>query len=383
MGQTVPDLEAVDSIYSAYPSLQRNLSRRAGKPMSSMAGGSETTAGLGTLAGIAGAVGGPAAAGIAKAAGATALAPLIKRGIGAATNQVMGRSAAWIDKLLQGLAKTKGINPVLAARVVGNRELGGSNANIMDLISGPRMPEEQPQDVSAPQDTVKPVPIPPATGQPGPEASQPIQNAPSQPPAPSPIDLQNKANSDFIGDTQNASGHAFAPKLLEQRLQMMYELHQRRLQGFAEPYEQFVQAVKQGTDNFNPDNPATWQGLVDDPAQAEKLYKAHMAMKKLDGPKVISNALNHYTDNLVNSGIGGAGRLSSSERMAHDADNEKLISALKGMGVGDTKEIDTRLKQIMWDKNKNPEQKKQAVIDMIVNEGGVDLPKLMQMGLWK
>ena len=74
---------------------------------------------------------------------------------------------------------------------------------------------------------------------------------------------------------------------------------------------------------------------------------------------------------------------SSSDRMAHDADNEKLISALKGMGVGDTKEIDTRLKQIMWDKGKNPEQKKQAVIEMIVNEGGVDLPKLMQMGLWK
>jgi hypothetical protein len=328
----------------------------------------------------------------------TVVGSMANKGLARLANRMGGKTAGFIKGLSSATATIPGGAGELigskAAQMIGTGQLNGVAPAIGGIVS-PRMPTvpsdtpvgtEPPQNAPVEQGspTVNPIPISPVTGQPqGPSGAQPIPNATAQPPEPSPIDLQQKANSDFIGETQNASGHAFAPKLLEQRLQMMYELHQRRLQGFAEPYEQFVQAVKQGTDNFNPENPATWQGLVDDPAQAEKLYKAHMALKKMDGPNVISNALNHYTDNLFNSGIGGAGRLSSSDRMAHDADNEKLISALKGMGVGDTKEIDTRLKQIMWDKSKNSEQKKQAVLDMIVNEGGVDLTKLMQMGLWK
>jgi hypothetical protein len=46
------------------------------------------------------------------------------------------------------------------------------------------------------------------------------------------------------------------------------------------------------------------------------------------------------------------------------------------------KEIDNRLRQIAWSKGRTPEQKKQAVIDMIVKEGGVDVPLLVKMGLW-
>ena len=374
----VPDLLTLKSTYPAIQSIKKVQAREEPGIPTNFAKGSDTFARAATDAVLGGTLG---------PAGAVA-----SHFIGPIIAKVAGKGLERGTGMLAGALKNASKLPQ-AAIGRGAAMLGGTG--LPEMLSGPRMPtgpSDTPVGTEPPQNalmyqgspTVNPIPVPPATGQPqGPGGAQPIPNAPAQPPAPTPADLQNKASEDFLGDTQNASGHAFSPKLLEQRLQMMYELHQRRLQGFAEPYEQFVQSVKAGTDNFNPDNPATWQGLVDNQAQAEKLYKAHMALKKMDGPNVISNALNHYTDNLFNSGIGGSGRLSSSDRMAHDADNEKLISALKGMGVGDTKEIDTRLKQIMWDKGKNPEQKKQAVIEMIVNEGGVDLPKLMQMGLWK
>lgn len=145
-GQSVPDLESLDQIYSAYPSLQRTLARRAGKPMASMAGGSETTAGLGSLAGIAGMVGGPAAAGVAKVAGATALAPLMKRAVGYGTNQIMGRSAAAIDKALQTLSKSKSMNlPGLTARTLG--EATEATPQAMQALTG--QPPQEPQQTQA------------------------------------------------------------------------------------------------------------------------------------------------------------------------------------------------------------------------------------------
>lgn len=148
-GQDVPDLDLVDHLYGGYKSLQRNLARRMGKPTQSMVGGSESTAGIGTGAALAGMMGGTPAAAITKVAGMTALAPLIKRGMGVVTNEVLGRSAAAFDMLGQNIAKMGGANslPGIAARAIGSAtNVGG--ATIPDAASAPR-PGENPQAIIA------------------------------------------------------------------------------------------------------------------------------------------------------------------------------------------------------------------------------------------
>ena len=193
MGKDVPNLEALDQIYSAYPSLQKNLARRAGKPMGSLAG-SESTAGIGSAAAMAGALG-PAGPAIAKVIGSTAMAPLLKRGVSAATNQVMGRSAEWMDNILQKLSKMDPTGETGAAtRLIGAAlNTPGGVQGIGDIVSGPTNPTGDTMGGPSPEQAQAPTPASPA-----PAGAAPIPNAPMGQPAPTPvISPQDQAQQDF------------------------------------------------------------------------------------------------------------------------------------------------------------------------------------------
>jgi hypothetical protein len=371
-GQAVPDLESLDHIYSAYPSLQQSLARRAGKPMGSMAGGSESTAGLASMSGIGGMIGGPAGAVASKVLGATAMAPLLKRGVGYATNQVMGRTAAGLDKLLSNASGAVGnapsaVSPIIGGMVTGNGENGGLLSSIdgPTMASGPAMGQAAPPE-QAPAGAPSTIPM------------QPIPNAPAQPPQPTPAQAMSNANDAMVhaaDPARNVPG--FNPTAMQERLQEWYQIHTRRM-GNDLSFDDFTNQLKQATGGFSADNPLTYKIMVDDPSEAERIFKAHMTMKKLDGVH-LEDALNYYTHPLHR--IGGT-RFSSDVGRTEDMAHTQLVDALHGMGLGDSKEIEGRLKKIAWDPKMKDKDKLSAVTDWIANQGGIPIQQLMDLGLW-
>jgi hypothetical protein len=359
-----PDMEQIDQIYGAFPSLQSELSRRIGKPMGSMAGGSESTAGLSTAAAMA--LGGPAGAAAMKVIGATALAPLIKRGVGAVTNQVMGRSASGLDTFFQTLAKTGGSD------VAGNvARVAGEGGQVAQLPNASALPPAA--------STLGPAPVEPAAMPPG---AQPIPNAPAggAPPVAvtnttPPLSSQEQAQSSFSQPTP-VKPNTFNDKAIESRMEIMYRRYVQKF-GPVVPFDQFKQEITTSTNGFDPMDPNTWKGMFDSPATAEKMYKGYMSLQQMNGANV-EDVLNHYTRAIVR---GGAGFLTSYDRgRREDEANSRAVSALAGATGRPTKEIDDRLKLIAFDRSKTPAQRMQAVADMFI-EGGVDVPILHDLGL--
>ena len=149
-----------------------------------------------------------------------------------------------------------------------------------------------------------------------------------------------------------------------------------RQYGQALTRDQYKQAFINTTHGMDPTLPDTWKAMFDDPATSEKMFNGYMNLQKIQDVDPAS-ALNHYT-RMFQLGK----RLAPAEQAKETEDNAKLVQALSDMTKQPAKDIDRRLQAIAWDKGKTPKQRKQAVIDMIEKEGGVNVPLLVQMGLW-
>jgi hypothetical protein len=287
-------------------------------------------------------------------------------------NKIGGRVAGGLSDLLTPAMIQTASNSAQAiapqiSRIVGELPTPTGQGNI---LQGPTM-QPAPAFGQAPQP-----PQQPDGSQPTTVPMMPIPNAPAQPPAPTPIDNMNKAQDSFVNPTaQKAPG--FDPNLLNQRLDEWYEVHNRKFADGMSPQD-FASQLSQATNGFSPDNPLTYKIMVDDPAEADRLFKAHQTMKKLDGVH-LEDALNYYTHPLAR--VGGT-RWGTDEGRAQDMAHTQLVSALHGMGLGDSKEIEARLKKIAWDPKMKDDDKRSAVTDWIANEGGVPIKELVDLGLW-
>ena len=162
---------------------------------------------------------------------------------------------------------------------------------------------------------------------------------------------------------------------MEARIDEKYSRYVRQY-GQAISRDEYKQAFLNATHGMDPTLPDTWKAMFDDPTTSEKMYNGYMNLQKISDVDP-GAALNHYT-RMFQLGQ----RLAPAQQFKETEDNAKLVQALSDMTKQPVKDIDNRLRQIAWDKGKTPEQRKQAVVDMIVKEGGVNIPLLMQMGLW-
>jgi hypothetical protein len=339
--------------------------------------GSQTAARLAAgaiLTGAGGSALGPA--GLAVGLGGmanTALAGGINKGLGKAATRLYPHLA---DVTGQGLANLAGPAGEMAAKLGGE----GQAQNVAGALgAGNTIPVSTSPMGTAPQQ-VQPVPVPPPvnnvpTGA-QPNAQAPVQNAaaPSHPPVnmPSP---QEQANDKFVNPEPTAQTSAWKESELDSRLQYKYSQYVRQY-GQNISFDQYKAGAAKATNNFDPMLESTWKGMIDDPATATKMYNGYMGLQKMKGVQV-ENALNHYL-----TIFSGAGKYSLVDHRKDIEDNAKLVNALSDMTKQPAKDIDARLRQIAYNKSMNSEQKKSAVTDMIVNEGGVDVPWLIQHGLW-
>jgi hypothetical protein len=224
--------------------------------------------------------------------------------------------------------------------------------------------------------------IPNAPIQGAPPGAQPIQNAPGPvapvpiPNAPPQLSPQEQAQIQFQQAGQAQPGvPAFNSKEIQARLDEKYTRYVRQY-GEATSRQDYEAAARRTTQGFDPMLPNTWKAMFDDPATSEKLYKGYLNLQKIADVDPAS-ALNHYT-RFFHVGP----RLSGPEQKKEEEDNVRLVQALADMTGQPAKTIDGRLKQIAWDKQKTPAERQQMVLDMIVKEGGVDIPLLTRMGLW-
>lgn len=308
---------------------------------------------------------------------------VINKGLGKLATRIVPHLGAMTG---EGVANIAGNIPGIAAREIGASETSGPG--IMDLVNGPTMPTGTTMGGGGiqPPQQIAPVPIPPPGAQPIPNASIPPAGPAGVPPGAQPIPLTApQLSPQEQGQIQfNQAGKsvpqpiAFNDATINDRLQQKYIRHIRQY-GQDISFEQFANEVRQGTNNFNPDNFATWQGMFDSPQEAERLFKAHMNLKKIENVD-LGDALNHYTRPYLKR-LGGV-RFEAEQKRKEDEDNVQLIQALSGMGLGQPKEIDNRLKQIAWDRSKTPEERQHQVMQMIIKEGGVDVPSLIDLGLW-
>jgi hypothetical protein len=219
-----------------------------------------------------------------------------------------------------------------------------------------------------------------------PPGSVPIQNAPG-PIAPVPIpnaapqlSPQERAQIQFIQAGQpQPRMPAFNEKHIQDQLDQMYSLYARQYGSSAYSRQDFENSVRNATNNFDPNLPGTWNGMFRDPATAEKLYKGYMGLQKMASVNY-DWALNHYTRPFFEKS--GQYLLGGEQQRTEDQDNAKLVNALAEMTGRTMKEIDSRLKQMAWDPAITHAGREKAITDMIIKEGGVDVPLFKQMGLW-
>jgi hypothetical protein len=201
--------------------------------------------------------------------------------------------------------------------------------------------------------------------------------APQGPPPPSPVE---QAQTQFTQNTnqQPAKIGKWDAATIDNRIQTMYSRFVRQY-GQAISPNQFKQDVLQSTDNLNPMNPGTWKGMYDDAATAEKMYKDYMSLQKLplDEPAFIPNALNFYSPHLFAPSAKSLDVNKQNEAAAHTT----LVQSLADITKRTTKEVEERLMEISRNRGMSPEKKKEAVVDMIVQQGGIDWNTFHKMGL--
>jgi hypothetical protein len=222
---------------------------------------------------------------------------------------------------------------------------------------------------------------PPQSAQ-APPGAVSIQNAPGPvalvpiPPAAPQLTPQEQAQINFkqAGQPQPAAP-SFNDKEIQGRLDEKYSRYVRQY-GESISRKDYETAARRTTQDFDPSLPNTWKAMFDDPTTSDKLYKGYMNLQKIAEVDP-GSALNHYT-RFFHTGP----RISSEAQKQEDQDNAKLVSALSDMTGQSAKMIDARLKQIAWDKGKTPQERQQEILDMIVKEGGVDVPLFSKLGLW-
>jgi len=320
-------------------------------------------------------------------------AGLINKGLGKLATRIVPHLGAMTGA---GMATAAGALPGETARLSGLNPVDISN--IAGPV-GPSMPAGStlsPQAQPAPAAPVAPVPppapmpvipqgAPPQSAQ-MPPGSVPIQNAPG-PIAPVPIpnaapqlSPQERAQIQFIQAGQpQPRMPAFNEKHIQDQLDQMYSLYARQYGSSAYSRQDFENSVRNATNNFDPNLPGTWNGMFRDPATAEKLYKGYMGLQKMASVNY-DWALNHYTRPFFEKS--GQYLLGGEQQRTEDQDNAKLVNALAEMTGRTMKEIDSRLKQMAWDPAITHAGREKAITDMIIKEGGVDVPLFKQMGLW-
>ncbi len=330
-GQEVPDLDLLDQLYGGYKSLQRNLARRAGKPMQSMAGGSETTAGTTAAAALSGLIGGPPGAVATKVLGATALAPLLKRGVGMVTNEVMGRTAEGLDNFLQTMENAGGNVDLsgLTARTIGAAENAGVNqpqSSIPGIPQQGAMPQG-PQTAIAPGINT-PLSRLAAGGSVFPQMQQPQ----------SPLD-----------ENTMATGRAINDKEQELTTQQVKDAQQTTLSAFDDSirkkvfsdwstwqnpfkgdFDSFYAEVYNETNGFDPKNANTARVIAgSDFANYQKTYQAALEMQSLG--KDLTRALSYIPYNGPGGGI-----YKAIDPEGH-SDHERLVNTLWTAMTGESK----------------------------------------------
>jgi hypothetical protein len=388
-GGKIPDLHLLKATTPAVKSLSKAGSREAGNIPGHFAGGSDTFARAALQWGPSALAGGAAAPGaigdmisnpenipadIGKIAAASVLGRMLSRGAGRLGELGAGAAAG----------------AVRGAGEVPNAALGrllGQSGELMAPQQGGAMPTggtlgSSPPDQVIPQNQMAPQgpqPIQPQMGN-APSGAQPIPNAPAGPPPVEPIQNapagpspQEIAQADFqqAGHPPQKIGKWSEP-FVEARIQEKWRRYQRQYGEV--PYEEYKAGALRATQDLDPSLPATWQAMFDDKETGTKLYNGYMNLQKLTGVDP-GAALNfYYPTRMLTASL--------EDRRKQDIDNAKLVQALSDMTKQPVKEINHRLSLIAWKKSMNGEQKKQAVLDMIVNEGGIDVPLLVKMGLW-
>jgi hypothetical protein len=354
--------------------------------------GSQTAARLlssAILTGAGGAALGPAGL-------AVGLGGMANSALASGINKGLGKMAT---SIYPHLANITGKGLMQAAGPVGDvaAKLGGSGV-IQNSVEQANAPIEggaplssmtygqQPSPAQTPTIPPGAQPIPNAPAGPAPmqQAIAPVApqgQTPQAPPAPSP---QEQAQAQFNQTAQPQKIGKWDAQTVDSRLQTMYSRFVRQYGQVISP-DQFKQDVLQATDNLNPMNPGTWKGMYDDPATAEKMYKDYMSLQKMPldlTTNFFSDALNHY--------LGGIrlDPLNMNEDMKRqDRANVTLVQTLMDITKMDKKTVEEKLRSIAFDHGlkenpaKNQHDKSQAIINMIVQQGGIDWNTFQKMGL--
>jgi hypothetical protein len=293
-----------------------------------------------------------------------------------AVNKGIGKLATRISPAMQkmtgeGLQNLAGAAGPLAAHFGGL----GAGGGLMDLIGGPTNPTGTTMEGGAPEgpvpDQVQPVPIPGA-----PAGSQPIPNTSIQQPPAQPVQATPQQQFEQAGQQPPIQSKWNQTFMMNRMAEKYRRYNQTGMNVNGISLQDYIRGAMQATNNLDPMNPDTWHGMFDDKETADRMFKGYMNLQKI-GNVDPGSALNHYT-RLFQLG----NRIAPAEQMKETEDNAKLVQALADMTGQPAKEIDSRLKAIAWSRGKSPDQKKKAVMDMIVKEGGVDVPLLVKMGLW-
>lgn len=348
--------------------------------------GSQTAARLLTHAAMTGAGGiipGAAAVGIGGIANDIA-GDAINRGVGKMATALYPKLGPMTGEGVTDLAQAAG--PIMA-------KLGGEGALSQASQAMEAGPVEDagalsdaipagPEQAPAPAGAV-PIPVAPAVPPQAVNTAAPAQPAPQAPapgpPAPPPPTPQEQGQEQFSQTSPvvpNKIGK-WNEDAIKARMEQKYSRYVRKY-GTAVSPQEYMQKVLQATDGLNPMNAATWKGMYDDPTQAEKMFKDYLALQKmpLESKTFVTDGLNHY-HRLISLGP----RIAPEAQLREEQANSIMVQALSDITKQPVKAIDTRLKQIAFDRGKSAVQKKQAVIDMIAKEGGIDWNTFHEMGL--
>jgi hypothetical protein len=363
-GVDIPDLHELKAMYPATLAIQKAAGKEGTFLPQVFGGGSDTATRIGMEA-MGGMVGGVTSdwsdpanipVNLVKIAGAGLAGRMLNRGVGRLSEMATGRAAGALRNA-EGLGA--GQMGKLGAQAASNLPQMLSGGPTMQ--PGPAMGQEEP-----PPPTEAPTTIP----------MQPIPNAPIQPPSPQQV-MSNASDTMTHAADPAPRVPGFNPTAMSERLQEWYQVHTRRM-GNDLSFDDFTNQLKGATNGFSPDNPLTYKIMVDDPSEAERLFKAHMTLKKLDGVH-LEDALNYYTHPL--NRIGGT-RWSSDVGRAEDMAHTQIVDALSSMGLGSAKEVEGRLKKIAWNPKMKDKDKLAAVTDWMASQGGIPIQQLMDLGLW-
>jgi hypothetical protein len=393
----VPSLHILKATYPATLAMTKAAAREAGGISGRFAGGSDTAARQLLMAApylVGGGAVAPGAVGDMLQNPENIPQDLLKIGLGSVAGRLLTRGAGRAAEIGSGIAagglrKLAGaggeINPAVSRLLGQTGELAATPAGVGPITGvGALSDTAQPEQAPGPA-PVGTVPIPNATPQGAPAINTDgpgpvVPPAPQGPPPPPPPSPQEKGQAQFSQPTAEQPNKIgkWNADMVERRIDEKYSRFVRQYGPYAMTREQYKQGALQATDNLNPMNPATWKGMYDDPATAEKYFKDYLALQKmpLESKTFVADALNHYHRILSLPA-----RIAPEEQQKEEESNSIIVQALSDITKQTPKEIDSRLKQIAFDRGMSGQQKKQAIVDMITREGSIDWNTFHEMGL--